>query len=618
MNIRDLLKEDSVILNEHSQTKEEVIEKLVNRHYLRGHIKDKKSFLNAILSRENISSTAIGNMVAIPHAQDETVNYLSLVALVDPQGVDYELINHEPVKIFFMIAVPKNYNNDYLEILSKLNQVLKEKEIINLLLKVKKESELISILSRKIEELEQKESLERVENKEEYDVVALTACQTGIIHTYIAAKSLEDNAKRLGIKIKVETHGASGIKNLLTEEDIKNARCVIIATDKKISMKRFSKKPIIKTSVEKGIHEAQQLLEEAMKKDNENVKAMEIQEEIIHNNLVNKIICHPLNVIYKIVPILMIYSIFTIIASKYLTLNYYSSQYPYQMSFASLVDFVRMFSLYFAEILICGYIAESISDYQGFIIGSISAILMTSNDISVIEIIIMGFIIGYMVIGLKKIFSYIPDIVGSIVSNILIPTIGITIAIFLILIFPKITSEFDNQITQIIFNPFIGGIIGFALGTLMTFDKNHLFHKGAYFIGIIGIFLERYDIMSAVMVSGMIPSLAIGMTMYIFPEIINKEEKIKNWRYIVEGLCFDNSEAGYYIKNDKTGIRLPCMIASGLAGALSMIFGCTQMFPHGGIFVLPFINHAHLFFIALLASSFVGVALIVLLRKNTN
>lgn len=612
MNIKDLLKEDSIILNGHSQSKEEVISKLVDRHYKCGHIKDKEIYHKAILARENLSSTGVGNMIAIPHAQDETVNYPSLVAMIDYEGVDFESLDQKPAKIFFMIAVPKDGGTKHLEILAQLSQILMDETIIDSLLHVKTEKEFISILSGEMKEEE------KVENKNEYDIVAVTACPTGIAHTYMAAKSLEDTAKKLGIKIKVETNGASGIKNKLTDKEIKNARCVIIAADKKVEMKRFEHKAIIKVPVAKGIYEPQQLIEEAMKKEKNIVHETIVQEEVQDNkNPMRKIYTHLMNGVSKIIPFLMICGIFTTFLSNFIIVDntpIYLSQPA--MSFANLVDNLGMFSLYLSEILFCGYIADSISDHPGFVIGSISATLMKYNNLSIIELIVMGFILGYMTLGLKKLFSYLPNIIESIAPNLLIPIIGILISMAIIIIFPKITVEIDMKITNFVFHPVVGAIIGFVLGAMMSFDMGGPVNKIAYSLGILGIFLERYDIMSSVMVAGMIPPIVIGLAMFIFPQSFNDDEIKGKWKCIIKGLCFVSEEAIPYMKKDKKGIHFPCIIASGIAGALSMIFGCKQMFPHGGIFVTPLIDNSHLFLIALLASSLIGAALAMILRKT--
>lgn len=611
MNIRDLLKEDSIILNEHSQTKLEAIEKLVTRHYQCGHINDSKKYQKAILAREELSSTGVGQMIAIPHAQDDSVNYPSLVAMVDKNGVDFQSIDGLPAKLFFMIAVPKDGGTQHLEILAQLSQILMDDQVIKNLLNSQTPQQFIQILSG---EMEQEKT---IEENDHYDILAVTACPTGIAHTYMAAKSLEDAAKKMGIKIKVETNGASGIKNKLTKEEIDNARCVIIAADKKVEMERFSNVPKIQVPVARGIHDAESLINEAMKKEiNHELKNNENNEIVFHekNNPIRIFYKHLMNGVSKVIPLLMIIGILTYMCSDY----DYQSIYIRQTGYMDIIINIRYISVYLVSLLMGAFIADSISEHLGFVIAAVSSALFLNIYYDPLVSIILSVIAGYVALGLKKICSYIPEMISSISPNLIIPVVGTLIMVFIgkYIPFQNITN-FTSGISTLSLSPLISGSIGAVLGIMMAIDMGGPVNKTAYLIGILSIIYGRVDIMSAVMIGGMVAPISIGLTMLLSKDTFNEEESKGKWKCIIKGLCFVSEEAIPYMKDNKVSVHLPCIIASGIAGCLSMIFGCGLSLPHGGIFVLPFIKEPLLFIIALLSASLIGTALILILKKTS-
>lgn len=611
MNIRDLLKEDSIILNEHSQTKLEAIEKLVTRHYQCGHINDSKKYQKAILAREELSSTGVGQMIAIPHAQDDSVNYPSLVAMVDKNGVDFQSIDGLPAKLFFMIAVPKDGGTQHLEILAQLSQILMDDQVIKNLLNSQTPQQFIQILSG---EMEQEKT---IEENDHYDILAVTACPTGIAHTYMAAKSLEDAAKKMGIKIKVETNGASGIKNKLTKEEIDNARCVIIAADKKVEMERFSNVPKMQVPVARGIHDAESLINEAMKKEiNHELKNNENNEIVFHekNNPIRIFYKHLMNGVSKVIPLLMIIGILTYMCSDY----DYQSIYIRQTGYMDIIINIRYISVYLVSLLMGAFIADSISEHLGFVIAAVSSALFLNIYYDPLVSIILSVIAGYVALGLKKICSYIPEMISSISPNLIIPVVGTLIMVFIgkYIPFQNITN-FTSGISTLSLSPLISGSIGAVLGIMMAIDMGGPVNKTAYLIGILSIIYGRVDIMSAVMIGGMVAPISIGLTMLLSKDTFNEEESKGKWKCIIKGLCFVSEEAIPYMKDNKVSVHLPCIIASGIAGCLSMIFGCGLSLPHGGIFVLPFIKEPLLFIIALLSASLIGTALILILKKTS-
>ncbi|MEG0367641.1 MAG: fructose-specific PTS transporter subunit EIIC [Coprobacillus sp.] len=610
MNIRDLLKRDSVILNVHSETKEEALEKLVIRHFETGHVNNQQKYMNAIIAREGLSSTGVGNMIAIPHAQDDSVNYPSLVAMVDKEGVDFNSLDYQPAKIFFMIAVPKDGGSQHLEILAKLCQILMDEKIIKQLLKAGTAQQFIDILTSQMEE-EMKEDIKTDERK--VDLVAVTACPTGIAHTYMAAKALEEAATQMGIQIKVETNGASGIKNRLTDKEINDAKCIIVAADKKVELPRFHGKNMIQVPVAKGIHEARELLEKAMNGETQIYNSQNNIEDVNETNIIRIFYKHLMNGISNIIPILIISGILvTSILLAGTTGLFDQALTPQKIQFIlSCFQVLKQFSL----AILAAFIADSISEKPGMLVAFMVSLLALYLQQGIIEVIIVGFAIGYFVKILQKIFSYLPDIIDSIIPNLLIPIFGSIAGCGLVFIL----SQLDMNSSLIMLLTYdtnqIGLIVGIVLGIMMSIDMGGPINKTAYTLGIISFCVIRGDIMSAVMLAGMIPPIVIWLSMLIIPSRFSNQQKEGKWRCLIKGLCFVSEEAIPYMSSDRIGIHVPCIIASGVAGGLAVFFGCGQLFPHGGIFVLPLIQQPLHFLLAMFISTIVGVLLVVCFRK---
>lgn len=614
MNIKDLLKMDSVILNEHNMSKDEAIDKLIEKHFECNHIKDKDIFKKAILERESLSSTGVGNCIAIPHAQSETVNYPSLVAMVDKEGVNFDSLDQKPAKLFFMIAVPKNSHSDHLEILAQLSQLLMDDKIVKNLLNAQTPQHFIDILTggMNIKKDNQTEN--------QFDVVAVTACPTGIAHTYMAAKSLEETAKKLGISIKVETNGASGVKNELTKDDIENAKGIIIAADKKVEKSRFKGKYIIEVPVAKGIHEPQNLIQQAMEHEESELSQQETKTVKRNYKGIKSLYNHLMNGVSRIIPILMVYGILSQIMTM---LGMDNSYYMYTGEgidwVANLnIQYITSLAIMFGGCLFAAFIAESISDIPGFTVALFATFIYSTHNLGMFGMILIGFLSGYLVLGLKKLFSYIPDLLDTLVPNFLLPVLGSIIMIIILSLVPYREIDSQYQTPLLVLSPVFLIIVGFILGAMMSIDMGGPINKTAYCIGIIGIFYQRFDFMSAVMVAGMVPPIVIWLSIVVYPQLFDEKERSGKWRCLVKGLCFVSEEAIPYMIGDKRGIHLPCIIASGIAGALSMYFGCSQMFPHGGIAVLPFITNPHLFVISLIASTLIGMSFILILKRTTN
>ncbi|WP_028042582.1 PTS fructose transporter subunit IIABC [Candidatus Stoquefichus massiliensis] len=617
MNINDLLKEDSILLHSHYSNKQEVLDAMIECHYKNGHIKNKDKYKDAILARENLSSTGVGQMIAIPHAQDETVNYPSLVAMVDQEGVNFDSLDQLPAKVFFMIAVPKDGGSQHLEILAQLSQILMDETTVHKLLNAQTPHDFLNILTGKMEE-EIKDEIE-----DSYDVLAVTACPTGIAHTYMAAKSLEETAKQLGIKIKVETNGASGIKNILTEEEIQKAKSIIIAADKKVEMKRFANKKLIQVPVAKGIHNAKEILEQAMSDEEIILENNVSSSKGVNFNFIKTLYNHLMNGVSQVIPILMIYGILKTVLEwigKGDPNTYYNGvvEMSFQISYLKDISMIIYLIIGFGIIpIMSAFIADSIGDKPAFVVAFVASLSCINYSHIMVSFILIGFISGYLVLGLKKLFSYLPNVIESIIPNLLIPLSGTLIMILLLQFVNQ--SEFNPVVimSELVLNEITLIVIGLIIGIMMSIDMGGPINKTAYFIGIMSIILGKYQIMSAAMIGGMVPPIAIGLAMLIYPKAFNEKEQKEKWKCMIKGLCFVSEEAIPYMSKDRKGIHLPCIIASGIAGALVMYYGCGQLFPHGGIFTVIFINNPIHFIIALLSSTIIGACLIIMFKKTS-
>lgn len=613
MDIKDLLKEDSIILNVHNNDKDEALDRLIERHLTCGHITDKEMYKKAILAREELSSTGVGGFIAIPHAQDESVKYPSLVAMVDKEGVGFLSLDQQPAKVFFMIAVPKEGGNQHLEILAQLSQILMNENVVEKLIHAQTPKHFINILTSQMSKEDEQQTTDKI------DIVAVTACPTGIAHTYMAAKSLEEAAKRKGIKIKVETNGASGVKNQLTSQDIEEAKCVIVAADKKVEMKRFAHKHLIQVPVAKGIHEADALIESAMNQDTNVYMSNEKTEIQITKRTkelkgIKSIYNHLMNGVSHIIPILMIYGIFKKLMEMFLTSGTYYGELGNQSGWETYVTITPQFVISLALILLSAYIADSISDQPGFVVGFVSAAMLLIYTQSFLLAIIIGFLAGYIVLVLKKLCSFLPEDIQSIVPNIILPIGGTLIMVFLInSIAMKVLVDPQLLLSQVNENVLI--IIGIVLGAMMSIDMGGPINKIAYTLGIASLFYNQPRLMSAVMVAGMVPPIAIGIAMFVSSHLFEDSQKAR-WKCMIKGLCFVSEEAIPYMSKDRKGVHIPCIIASAIAGGLSVYFECSQFFPHGGIFTAALIENPMFFIIALVSASLIGASLILIFKKS--
>ncbi|MGL5354146.1 MAG: PTS fructose transporter subunit IIABC [Clostridium sp.] len=623
MKITDLLKKNGIAINPKVTNKEETLNVLFDLMDATGNLNSKEEYKAAVLAREELSTTGIGDGIGIPHAKTKAVKNAGLSAIIVNDGVDFDSLDGQPTKLFFMIAAPDGENNVHLDVLARLSTILMDEEFKNLLLGAKSVDEFLALIDAK-----ENDKINKDNNKESihgYKVLAVTACPTGIAHTFMAAESLENKAKEMGVTIKVETNGSGGAKNVLTKEDIENAECIIVAADKKVDMARFDGKKVIQTKVANGIHKAEELITKASNGEANvynHIGSGEASEEAEEKESVGRTIYkHLMNGVSHMLPFVIGGGI--LIALAFLFDDYaidpsnFGSNTPLAAFFKSVGDTAFGFMLP----ILAGYIAMSIADRPGLAVGFVGGALASAGGSGFLGALAAGFIAGYVVVGLKKLFDKLPASLEGIKPVLLYPVLG-TLLIGLIIVFvvnPP-AAALNNGINNGLMS--MGGtskvLLGAVLGGMMAIDMGGPFNKAAYVFGTASLASGQFDIMAAVMVGGMVPPLAIALCTTFFKSRFTERERQSGLTNYIMGLSFITEGAIPFAAADPLRVIPAAVLGSATAGALSMFFGCALRAPHGGIFVLPVITEPLGYFIALVAGSVVGMLVLAILKKKAN
>lgn len=641
MRIVDLLHKEGINLNINPSDKSECINELIDLMDKTGNLNNKEEYRKAILAREDLSTTGIGDGIAIPHGKTSAVKRASLAAAVCKQGVDYDSLDGMPAHLIFMIAVPDNNDNLHLEVLARLSTILMDEGFRKSLIDCTDKDEFLKL----IDEKESEKFPDEVENKGEaalsttndgrYKVLAVTACPTGIAHTYMAAESLENKAKEMGISIKVETNGSGGAKNVLTKEDIENAECIIVAADKNVEMARFNGKKVIKTKVADGIHKATELLERASNGNapvyHHESDSSDSDEEVDGEGIGRKLYKHLMNGVSHMLPFVIGGGI--LIALAFL-LDDYSidpSNFGMNTPVAAFLKTVGGLAFNFMLPILAGYIAMSIADRPGLAVGFVGGALASSGttfnsafDSSIVPIsggflgaLFAGFVAGYLVLGLKKLFSYLPDALEGLKPTLLYPFLGIGLIGLIMVIVNPFFGAINEGITYFLNS--MGGtsrvLLGIIVAAMMAIDMGGPFNKAAYVFGTASLASGNYEVMAAVMAGGMVPPLAMALSTSFFGNRFTENERKSGITNYIMGLSFITEGAIPYAAADPLRVIPACVIGSGVAGAISMIFNCTLMAPHGGIFVVPVIGNPLFYLLAVAAGSVVGMLMLAVLKK---
>ena len=632
MKITDLLSTNAIKINGIAKNKEELIDQMIELMTNNGNIINKEEYKKVVLKREKEGSTGIGEGIAIQHGKTDAVSKPGLSAMVVPNGVEFNSLDGQPVKLIFLIAAPNSKDNVHLEVLSRLSALLMDENFRKELLKAETPEEFKLCIDRaeKIKENEQKRETEG------YDILAITACPTGIAHTYMAAEALEKEGEELGYKVKVETHGASGIKNKFSKEEIKEAKAIIIAADTKIDLSRFDGKKLIKAKVADGINKPKELIQHALSEsapiyhssEKENTKNEEIEKEGIGTQIYK----HLMNGVTHMLPFVVGGGILIALAFLFDDYSINPSNFGMNTPLAAFFKTVGGAAFNVMLYILAGYIAMSIADRPGLAVGFVGGILavqgttfasLTDDTITLVSsgflgALIAGFAGGYIVIALKKICSYLPESIEGIKTILLYPVFGIMIiGAFMLLINPyvgAINTGINNYLSSMSTANKV--LLGAILGGMMAIDLGGPVNKAAYTFGTGMLASGQYEIMAAVMAGGMVPPLAIALLATFFPKKIAKKDKQAAYVNYIMGLSFISEGAIPFASADPLRTIPAFVVGSAVTGALSMLFNCTLRAPHGGIFVIATIGNPLLYLLAILIGSVISMAIMSLLKKN--
>ena len=620
MRISELLQKESIALGRKPQDKADAIGQMVELLAKSGSLEDKKKFKQAILERECLSTTGIGEGIAIPHGKSSAVKRAALAAMVVPQGVDFASADGAPVHLLFMIAVPEEGAELHLEVLERLAAMLMDEDFRKRLTAAKDAAEFLHILS--IEE--EKRFAETAEKQEyDYDVLAVTACPTGIAHTFMAAESLENKAREMGITIKVETNGSGGAKNVLTAKEIRAAKGIIVAADKNVEMQRFYGKRVLQVSVADGIRKPEVLLgkilqgEAPVYGEGKDVEMADGREEIRGRG--KKVYRDLMNGVSHMLPFVIGGGI--LIAVAFLLDDYslnpanFGSNLPQAAFFKAIGDAAFGFMLP----ILAGYIAMGIADRPALAPGFVGGFLAKEGGSGFLGALLAGFAAGYLILLLKKLFDKLPRSLEGIKSILLYPVFGILLMGLLIqLIINPPVAWLNEALYGLLARLGTGSrvLLGVLLGGMMSVDMGGPINKAAYVFGTASLASDEFQIMAAVMAGGMLPPLALALAVFAFRDKFSEKERQSGVANLIMGACFITEGAIPFAAADPLRVLPACIIGSAVAGGLSMFFGCGLRAPHGGIFVLPVISHPFGFLAAVILGALVGMLLLGVLRKR--
>lgn len=639
MTIRDLLAAESINLNGTPAGKTEALNQCIDLMAKSGKIADVEKYRKGVFAREEEGTTGIGMGIAIPHCKSDAVTKAGLAAMVVKDGVDFESLDGTPAKIIFLIAAPNTEDNVHLQVLSKLSVMLMDEQFTNSLINAGSVDEFLNIIDSaekaKDEKEAAKEAKEPVEvKKDDVFIVAVTACPTGIAHTYMAAEAIEKKAKELGYQVKVETRGSAGAKNVLTDDEIAKATGVIVACDTNVPTDRFDGKKVIECQVSDGINKTEELVKRIAAGDAPVFKASG-KKEASHSSIGGKesighqIYKHLMNGVSHMLPFVVgggiLIAIAFLIDGFSVDLN--SLPADQRANFGTITQGAALFkgiggtAFGFMLPILAGFIAMSIADRPGLAVGFVGGSIAANGTSGFLGALVAGFVAGYIVNLLKKIFSKLPESLDGVKPVLLYPLLGI----FLIGVIMQFVVEPPIGALNTAINNGLNGlngasavVLGVLLGGMMAIDMGGPVNKAAYVFGTASIAAGNYNIMAAVMIGGMVPPLAIALATIFFKNKFTAEERKAGPTNFIMGLSFITEGAIPFAASDPLHVLPACAVGSAVAGELSMAFGCTLMAPHGGIFVVPTIGNPLMYLVALVIGSFIACGLLGLLKKKVS
>ena len=641
MTIRDLLAAESINLNGTPAGKTEALNQCIDLMAKSGKIADVEKYRKGVFAREEEGTTGIGMGIAIPHCKSDAVTKAGLAAMVVKDGVDFESLDGTPAKIIFLIAAPNTEDNVHLQVLSKLSVMLMDEQFTNSLINAGSVDEFLNIIDSAEKAKDEKEAAKEAKEKEPVEVkkddvfiVGVTACPTGIAHTYMAAEAIEKKAKELGYQVKVETRGSAGAKNVLTDDEIAKATGVIVACDTNVPTDRFDGKKVIECQVSDGINKTEELVKRIAAGDAPVFKASG-KKEASHSSIGGKesighqIYKHLMNGVSHMLPFVVgggiLIAIAFLIDGFSVDLN--SLPADQRANFGTITQGAALFkgiggtAFGFMLPILAGFIAMSIADRPGLAVGFVGGSIAANGTSGFLGALVAGFVAGYIVNLLKKIFSKLPESLDGVKPVLLYPLLGI----FLIGVIMQFVVEPPIGALNTAINNGLNGlngasavVLGVLLGGMMAIDMGGPVNKAAYVFGTASIAAGNYNIMAAVMIGGMVPPLAIALATIFFKNKFTAEERKAGPTNFIMGLSFITEGAIPFAASDPLHVLPACAVGSAVAGGLSMAFGCTLMAPHGGIFVVPTIGNPLMYLVALVIGSFIACGLLGLLKKKVS
>lgn len=641
MTIRDLLAAESINLNGTPAGKTEALNQCIDLMAKSGKIADVERYRKGVFAREEEGTTGIGMGIAIPHCKSDAVIKAGLAAMVVKDGVEFESLDGTPARIIFLIAAPNTEDNVHLQVLSKLSVMLMDEQFTNSLINAGSVDEFLNIIDSAEKAKDGKEAAKEAKAKEFVEVkkddvfiVAVTACPTGIAHTYMAAEAIEKKAKELGYQVKVETRGSGGAKNVLTDDEIAKAAGVIVACDTNVPTDRFDGKKVIECQVSDGINKAEELIKRIAAGDAPVFKASG-KKEASHSSvggkesIGHKIYKHLMNGVSHMLPFVVgggiLIAIAFLIDGFSVDLN--SLPADQRANFGTITQAAALFkgiggtAFGFMLPILAGFIAMSIADRPGLAVGFVGGSIAANGTSGFLGALVAGFVAGYIVLLLKKVFSKLPESLDGMKPVLLYPLLGIFLVgvIMQFVVEPPIgalNTAINNGLNGL--NGASAVVLGILLGGMMSVDMGGPVNKAAYVFGTASIAAGNYNIMAAVMIGGMVPPIAIALATIFFKNKFTAEERKAGPTNFIMGLSFITEGAIPFAASDPLHVLPACVVGSAVAGGLSMAFGCTLMAPHGGIFVVPTIGNPLMYLVALVIGSFIACGLLGLLKKKVS
>lgn len=637
MRITDLLDKRSISLTGTPKTKSEALDQIVDLMVKSGKINDREAYRAQVYAREDESTTGIGEGIAIPHGKCDAVTKPGLAAMVIKDGVDFDALDGAPVTLMFLIAAPNTKDNIHLDVLSKLSVLMMDEGFADALRNAKDIDEFLEVIDRADEEqgdIDERLASADVTAAEGFKILAVTSCPTGIAHTYMAAEGIEKAAKEKNCFVKIETRGSGGAKNVLTDEEIKSADCIIVAADAQVPMERFDGKKVIICQVSDGISKASQLVEQAMSGNVPVYHGTGGADSSASGGgksggIGHKIYTQLMNGVSHMLPFVVGGGILIAIAFLIdgLSVDLNSLPADERSLFGTITPAAALFkgigdtAFGFMLPVLAGFIAMAIGDRPALAVGFVGGMIASGGKSGFLGALVAGFAAGYIIVLLRKVCAKLPQAIEKIAPVLLYPVLGILImGLLMNFAVEPIMGGINTALNTGLSN--MGGtskvVLGLILGGMMAVDMGGPFNKAAYVFGTAAIAAGNYDIMAAVMIGGMTPPCAIALATLLFKNKFTKAERESGPTNFIMGLAFITEGAIPFAASDPLRVLPACIAGSAVAGAMSMAFGCTLMAPHGGVFVIPVMENPVQYLIALVVGTIVSAVLLGILKKKVD